>query len=81
MLAPDAKPCAPGCRPRERPRPKWNGAYPGTLNGGAGRSSELPGPSVPRLPELAKDWFYSLDSDDAAQLLGGIIGVVATALC
>ena len=30
---------------------------------------------------ISKDWFYNLNSYDAAQLLGGIIGVVATALC
>ena len=30
---------------------------------------------------IPKDWFYDLNSYDAAQLLGGTIGVVATALC
>ena len=30
---------------------------------------------------IPKDWFYDLNSYDAAQLLGGVIGVVATALC
>ena len=30
---------------------------------------------------IRKDWFYDLNSYDAAELLGGVIGVVATALC
>ena len=30
---------------------------------------------------IPKDWFYDLNTYDAAQLLGGVIGVVATALC
>ena len=30
---------------------------------------------------IPKDWFYDLNSYDAAELLGGVIGVVATALC
>ena len=30
---------------------------------------------------VPKDWFYDLNSYDAAQLFGGVIGVVATALC
>ena len=30
---------------------------------------------------IPKDWFYDLNSYDSAQLFGGIIGVVATALC
>ena len=30
---------------------------------------------------IPKDWYYDLNSYDAAQLLGGIIGVVATGLC
>ena len=30
---------------------------------------------------IPKGWFYDLNSYDAAQLLGGIVGVVATALC
>ena len=30
---------------------------------------------------IPKKWFYDLNSYDAAQLLGGVIGVVATALC
>ena len=30
---------------------------------------------------IPKDWFYDLNSYDAAELLGGAIGVVATALC
>ncbi len=30
---------------------------------------------------IPKDWFYDLNSFDAPQLLGGVIGVVATALC
>ena len=30
---------------------------------------------------IPMDWFYDLNSYDAAELLGGVIGVVATALC
>ena len=30
---------------------------------------------------ISKNWFYDINSYDAAQLLGGVIGVVATALC
>ena len=30
---------------------------------------------------IPKDWFYDLNSYDAPELLGGVIGVVATALC
>lgn len=30
---------------------------------------------------IPKDWFYDLNSYDAAELLGGVTGVVATALC
>ena len=30
---------------------------------------------------IPKNWFYDINSYDAAQLLGGVIGVVATALC
>ena len=30
---------------------------------------------------IPKDWFYDLNSYDAPQLVGGVIGVVATALC
>ena len=30
---------------------------------------------------IPKDWFYDINSYDAAQLLCGVIGVVATALC
>ena len=30
---------------------------------------------------IPKDWFYDLNSYDAAELLGGVIGIVATALC
>ena len=30
---------------------------------------------------IPKRWFYDLNTYDAAQLLGGVIGVVATALC
>ena len=30
---------------------------------------------------IPKNWFYDLNTYDAAQLLGGVIGVVATALC
>lgn len=30
---------------------------------------------------ISKRWFYDINSYDAARLLGGVIGVVATALC
>jgi len=30
---------------------------------------------------IPKNWFHDLNSYDAAQLLGGVVGVVATALC
>ena len=30
---------------------------------------------------IAKNWFHDLNSYDAAQLLGGVVGVVATVLC
>ena len=30
---------------------------------------------------IPKDWFHDLNTYDAAQLLGGVVGVVATALC
>ena len=30
---------------------------------------------------ISKSWFHDINSYDAAQLLGGVIGVVATALC
>ena len=30
---------------------------------------------------ISRDWFYDINSYDAAELLGGVVGVVATALC
>ena len=41
---------------------------------------KVAGPLASQL-RIAKDWFYDLNSQDAARLLGGLIGVVATALC
>ena len=30
---------------------------------------------------ISRDWFYDINSYDAAELLGGVVGVMATALC